>query len=562
MGRSWLSSFRRVAALMVVAWSAAAAAVPAGACVGDCNEDGAVAINELVVGVNIALGSQPVTACQAFACGGDGEVPISCLIQGVNSALNGCSGPTITLAGACAAPGDAGLAPCAAGTPITVFRCDDRRLCLQQQGLTMIGAASVGNAGAWSVEVPSPAAGALLIVQAGISGPVVYRALMLDLAGSLRAALAGGTPDAATVIGPVSEAAVRLLDSHGFENYADAAVARVIAAVEQATAALSFAGAAADAAVTQALEVASADPAVVTALQGPEDTPTATSAADTPTLAPTTAVPTSTAAPTGTATAMPTVAPATATVTFTAAPTGTATAVPTVAPTTAGPTFTASPTRTATTMPTPTVRYVDHGDGSITDQRTGLTWEKKDRAGGLHDVDAVYFWAGLCSDGSAYCQPNAAAAAACAAVPGVTAGCALCAGSATCDTSSRMTIWEWVSQLNVAGFAGHDDWRIPTVHDDGGTAELETIRERGSNPCGQFVPCVPAAFNTSCAAGCAVDSCSCADPGYHWTASFPTNQLYSTFYDFESGTAGYAFKWNTFGSLYPVRAVRGTRTGN
>ena len=32
-------------------------------CVGDCNEDGQVLINELIIGVNIALDSQPVSAC-------------------------------------------------------------------------------------------------------------------------------------------------------------------------------------------------------------------------------------------------------------------------------------------------------------------------------------------------------------------------------------------------------------------------------------------------------------------------------------------------------------------
>ncbi|MBX3026534.1 hypothetical protein KF840_16640 [bacterium] len=58
-------------------------------CVGDCNGDGQVAINELIIGVNIALGEQPVSACPAFA-NGQGEVTIAQLILGVNNALNGC----------------------------------------------------------------------------------------------------------------------------------------------------------------------------------------------------------------------------------------------------------------------------------------------------------------------------------------------------------------------------------------------------------------------------------------------------------------------------------------
>ncbi|MDX2169138.1 MAG: hypothetical protein SF182_18865 [Deltaproteobacteria bacterium] len=60
------------------------------ACVGDCNGDGEVTVNDLIVGVNIALGSQPVSACQAFDPDGDGMVGIGELIQGVNNALDGC----------------------------------------------------------------------------------------------------------------------------------------------------------------------------------------------------------------------------------------------------------------------------------------------------------------------------------------------------------------------------------------------------------------------------------------------------------------------------------------
>src|SRR5512143_138086 len=66
-------------------------------CVGDCNGDGEVMINELILGVDIALGTDPVSACEAFASGG--EVTISQLIKGVNNALDGCpvvSSPTPT----------------------------------------------------------------------------------------------------------------------------------------------------------------------------------------------------------------------------------------------------------------------------------------------------------------------------------------------------------------------------------------------------------------------------------------------------------------------------------
>ena len=74
------------AALLCLASPGSAAAQ----CAGDCNSDGQVAINELIVGVNIALGSSPVTACPSFDGNGDGTVAINELIAAVNVALNGC----------------------------------------------------------------------------------------------------------------------------------------------------------------------------------------------------------------------------------------------------------------------------------------------------------------------------------------------------------------------------------------------------------------------------------------------------------------------------------------
>jgi hypothetical protein len=55
---------------------------------GDCNGDGQVSIDELILGVNIALGIQPVTACPAFDTNADGQVSIDELIAAVNVALN------------------------------------------------------------------------------------------------------------------------------------------------------------------------------------------------------------------------------------------------------------------------------------------------------------------------------------------------------------------------------------------------------------------------------------------------------------------------------------------
>lgn len=60
-------------------------------CTGDCDADSKVSINELVLGVNIVLGSRLVDACQAFR-NSQGAVDIAQLIEGVNNAVEGCGG--------------------------------------------------------------------------------------------------------------------------------------------------------------------------------------------------------------------------------------------------------------------------------------------------------------------------------------------------------------------------------------------------------------------------------------------------------------------------------------
>ncbi|MEO8605609.1 MAG: hypothetical protein ABI629_23775 [bacterium] len=59
-------------------------------CPGDCNGDGAVAVNELVTGVNIALDNAPVAQCAAFDSNADARVAVSELVGAVASLLNGC----------------------------------------------------------------------------------------------------------------------------------------------------------------------------------------------------------------------------------------------------------------------------------------------------------------------------------------------------------------------------------------------------------------------------------------------------------------------------------------
>ena len=64
------------------------------ACAGDCNGDRSVAINELVLGVAIALGSAQLTGCDGFDGDDDGQVSINELVAAVSAALAGCSDAT------------------------------------------------------------------------------------------------------------------------------------------------------------------------------------------------------------------------------------------------------------------------------------------------------------------------------------------------------------------------------------------------------------------------------------------------------------------------------------
>src|SRR5262249_8348335 len=76
------------------------------ACTGDCDRNGVVSVDELLRGVNIALGNAPLSTCNAFDTNGDGTVMINELLSAVSAALNGCPvTPTPT-----ATPGGTGTA--------------------------------------------------------------------------------------------------------------------------------------------------------------------------------------------------------------------------------------------------------------------------------------------------------------------------------------------------------------------------------------------------------------------------------------------------------------------
>lgn len=77
-----------MAALLAVA-VVAGRAVPAQACLGDCDGGGSVTVDELAMATNIVLGAKPPEACFAFSTFG-GRADVANLLAAVRNALEGC----------------------------------------------------------------------------------------------------------------------------------------------------------------------------------------------------------------------------------------------------------------------------------------------------------------------------------------------------------------------------------------------------------------------------------------------------------------------------------------
>jgi hypothetical protein len=135
--------------------------------------------------------------------------------------------------------------------------------------------------------------------------------------------------------------------------------------------------------------------------------------------------------------------------------------------------------------------------------------------------------------GWAFCQPNAAAAATCAArADGGTLGCSTCA-SGTCNVDvtgggAITTVWDWINRVNAANYAGHNDWRLPSEggHNSPATGanELETILLALYPSCGTS-PCINSIFGPTASSYAAYWSASsdaaCCPSGISaWWVSF------------------------------------------
>lgn len=156
-------------------------------------------------------------------------------------------------------------------------------------------------------------------------------------------------------------------------------------------------------------------------------------------------------------------------------------------------------------------RFLDNGDGTVSDLNTLLVWEKKTRDSSVHDAFNSYAWTvtNTAPDGPAFT--------------------------------------DFLAQLNnnlssdgrtvTGGFAGHVDWRLPT------SAELLTILAEPF-PCPTQRPCIDPIFGPT------------LTTQYWSTTTYASNHaLFAWSVDFFEGGAAFGSKFN----MNRVRAVRGGR---
>ena len=151
------------------------------------------------------------------------------------------------------------------------------------------------------------------------------------------------------------------------------------------------------------------------------------------------------------------------------------------------------------------LRYTDNGDGTFTDDNTGLMWEMKTNDGSIHDVDNRHTWTDP-SDGD--------------------------------DTNPDGTVFTvFLAGLNDPQnpFAGYTDWRLPTVKELQSLVDYSTHSPSASVP-GETTP----------------------DMAFYWSStSHAVNANWAWDVDFGYGYVGICGKIADPDFTDYVRAVRG-----
>lgn len=144
--------------------------------------------------------------------------------------------------------------------------------------------------------------------------------------------------------------------------------------------------------------------------------------------------------------------------------------------------------------------FVDNGNGTITDLRTTLTWEKLSNDNSLHDYDNFsYLWAGA---------------------------------------------FQKIEDLNEMNFGGYSDWRVPHIREIASLADFSA-----------YNPAVPIEFHNNCIAGCSVLECSCTLANDYWSST-TYEQAAQTAWHIDART-GETAPTGTKTTYKYVRAVRG-----
>jgi hypothetical protein len=142
--------------------------------------------------------------------------------------------------------------------------------------------------------------------------------------------------------------------------------------------------------------------------------------------------------------------------------------------------------------------FVDNGDGTITDEVTGLMWEKHSDDDSIHDRDNRYTFADA--------------------------------------------VGVKIAMLNSEAFAGYDDWRLPNRN------ELGTLINFGATS-----PATYGSFNENCQTGCTPTECNCTNISLYWTStSYVSSPVYQWYVNFSLGD--WAVQQKT--EQASVRAVR------